>query len=520
VRAAVETQQAVAEHNSGLPENKRIEFRVGINLGDVVIDGDDIHGDGVNVAARLEGLAQPGGICISGSVHEQVRDRTDLAFEDLGEKTVKNIDRPVRVWQWLPVAVAKPTTGDAPLPLPDKPSIAVLPFTNMSGDPEQEYFSDGITEDIITELSRFRELYVIARNSAFSYRDNQAPLQRIGRELGVQYLLAGSLRRQGNRIRVTTHLVEAGSGHQIWAERYDEPVDDLFAAQDEVVRRIVATLVGRIAAERLLQARRKPPESWKAYDYWLQGMAHLRRVDMNSLALARAAFQKSAETDPSYARAYAGIAMTHYHAWSCFNWHSWAGLEEQASDYARKAVALDENDHHAHSMLSTSYVFRREYERARFHIDRAIAINSNDADTLANAALVWSFFGDASKAVESAETAVRLDPHHPDWYSALLGLAYFVGRDYDAAISAMAREPDALCDTRAYLAAAYALVGNAREAERHSVEFLRSRSEHMGGDPATDVKRYMDWLINANAYRRDEDTEHFIAGLRKAGLPA
>ncbi|MCZ6771486.1 MAG: BTAD domain-containing putative transcriptional regulator [Proteobacteria bacterium] len=404
--------------------------------------------------------------------------------------------------------------------LSPNPSIAVLPFENLNEDSSQRYLCDGVAEDIITELSRFRELYVIARNSAFSYRDNQAPLQRIGRELGVQYLLAGSLRRRGNRIRVTTHLVEAESGHQIWAERYDEPVDDLFVAQDEVVRRIVATLVDRIAAERLLQARRKPPESWKAYDHWLQGMAHLRRVDMNSLALARAAFQKSAETDPGYARAYAGIAMTHYHAWSCFNWHSWAGLEEQASDYARKAVALDENDHHPHSILSTSYVFRREYERARFHIDRAIAINPNDADTLANAALVWSFFGDASKAVESAETAVRLDPYHPDWYSALLGLAYFVGRDYDAAISAMAREPDAMCDTRAYLAAAYALVGNAREAERHIAEFLRSRSEHMGGDPATDVKRYMDWLINANAYRRDEDAEHFIAGLRKAGLPA
>jgi TolB-like protein len=404
--------------------------------------------------------------------------------------------------------------------LSPSPSIAVLPFENLNEDSSQRYLCDGVAEDIITELTRFRELYVIARNSSFAYRVSQVPIGHIGRELGVQYLLEGSLRRNGSRIRVTAQLVEAENGRQIWAERYDEPVDDLFAVQDDVVRRIAATLVGRIAAERLSQARRKPPESWKAYDHWLQGMAQLRRVDINSLALARAAFQKSAETDPGYARAYAGIAMTHYHAWSCFNWHSWAGLEEQASDYARKAVMLDENDHHAHCILSTSYVFRREYERAQFHIDRAIAINPNDANTLANAALVWSFFGDASMAVESAETAVRLDPHHPDWYSALLGLAYFVSRDYEAAISAMAREPDAMCDTRAYLAAAYALVGNAREAERHIAEFLRSRSEHMGGDPATDVKRYMDWLIDANAYQRDEDAEHFIAGLRKAGLPA
>ena len=404
--------------------------------------------------------------------------------------------------------------------LSPSPSIAVLPFENLNEDPDQKYLCDGVAEDIITELTRFRELYVIARNSSFAYRDSQVPLWHIGRELGVQYLLEGSLRRSRNRIRVTAQLVEAENGHQIWAERYDEPVDDLFAVQDEVVRRIVATLVGRIAAERLSQARRKPPESWKAYDYWLQGMAHLRRVDMNSLALARAAFENAAETDPGYARAYAGIAMTYYHAWSCFNWNAWANLKGKASGYARKAVTLDENDHHAHCILSTSYVFKREHERARYHIDRAIAINPNDANTLANAALIWSFYGDASKAVETAETAVRLDPHHPDWYVALLGLAYFVSRDYAAAISAMAREPDAMCDTRAYLAAAYALMGNAQEAERHSAEFLRFCRERMGGDPATDVKRYMAWLIDANAYRRDEDAEHFIEGLRKAGLPA
>lgn len=404
--------------------------------------------------------------------------------------------------------------------LSPSPSIAVLPFENLNGDPDQRYLCDGVAEDIITELTRFRELYVIARNSTFAYRDSQVPLWHIGRELGVQYLLEGSLRRNGNRIRVTAQLVEAENGHQTWAERYDEPVDDLLAVQDEVIRRIVATLVGRIAAERLSRARRKPPESWKAYDHWLQGMAHLRRVDMNSLALARAAFQKAAETDSGYARAYAGIAMTYYHAWSCFNWNAWANLKGKAAGYAREAVNLDENDHHAHCILSTSYVFKREHERARCHIDRAIAINPNDANTLANAALVWSFYGDASKAVETAETAVRLNPHHPDWYAALLGLAYFVSRDYAAAISAMAREPDAMCDTRAYLAAAYAMVGDNHEAERHSAEFLRFCRERMGGDPATNVKRYMAWLIDANAYRRDEDAEHFIEGLRKAGLPA
>ena len=404
--------------------------------------------------------------------------------------------------------------------LSTSPSIAVLPFDDLNEDEGRRYLCDGVADDIITELTRFRELHVIARNSSFSYRGGRVPLSQIGRGLGVQYLLEGSLRRHGNRIRVTTQLVEAESGRHIWAERYDEPIDDLFAVQDEVVRRIVTTLVGRIAAERLLQARRKPPESWQAYDYWLQGMAHLRRVDMDSLALARAAFQEAAETDPGYARAYAGIAMTYFYTWSCFNWHAWAYLEGQASDFARKAVTLDENDHHAHCILGTSYAFKREYERAQLHIERAIEINPNDAITLANAALVWSFLGDPSKAVDAGETAVRLDPHYPDWYAALLGLAYYVDRDYDAAISAMVREPDTTCDTRAYLAAAYAMVGNAREAERHKAEFLRFCRERFGGDPETDIKRYMDWLIKANAYRREEDTEHFIEGLRKAGLPA
>ena len=411
----------------------------------------------------------------------------------------------------------RPARAQRPTP---SPSIAVLPFQSLTDGADETYVCEGIAADIITELTRFRELHVIARNSSFSYRASQAAPQRIGRELAVQYLLDGSLRRQGDRIRLSVQLVEAESGHEVWAERYDEPFGDLFAVQDEVVRRIVTTLVGRIAAERLSLARRKPPETWQAYDHWLQGMAHLRRVDMSSLNLARTAFQRAAETDPAYARAFAGIAMTHFRAWSCYNWNAWAMLEDQAADYAHKAVSLDENDHHAHGILSGSCVFKREYERARLHIERAVELNPNDASTLANATVVWSYYGDAPKAVQSAETAIRLDPHHPDWYLALLGMAHFVGRNYAAAISAVAGEPDALCDSRAYLAAANALAGNPDEAERHGAEFLRVCREHLGGDTASDAGRYMAWLMRANPYRRKEDTKHFRAGLRKAGLPA
>ncbi len=398
-------------------------------------------------------------------------------------------------------------------------TIAVMPFEDRCDEPGQGYLSSGIAEDIITALTRFREIAVIARNSSFSYRHDQASPRQIGQALGVHYLLLGSLRRQGNRSRLTASLIEATSARQVWAQAYDASLDEIFAVQDDLVRQIVVALVGQIAADRLSQARRKPPANWSAYDHWLQGMAHLRRVDEESLAEARAAFQRAARADPGFARAHAGIAMTCYHAWSCFNWNAWANLQSQAADHARKALALDELDHHAHCILSTSYVFDRQFGRAESHLNRALAYNPNDANTLANAALVWSFLGEAGKAVETAETALRLDPHRPDWYSALLGLAYFVKRDYPAAIKAMEQEPQAMCDTRAYLAAAHALAGNDKDAKHHSREFLRFCASHLGGDPASEIHRYMTWLVDSNAYRRVEDRDHFLLGLRSAGLP-
>ena len=422
------------------------------------------------------------------------------------------------------VEAGVPLEPPRPSPKPTSPmrdlSIAVLPFENLDGDPDQKYLCDGIAEDIITGLTRFPELYVIARNSSFAYRNSCAEPQQIGRLLGVSYLLEGSFRRQGDSSRLTAKLVEADSGHQIWAEQYATPLADLFTVQDEISRRIVVTLVDRIAAERLKSARRKPPGSWRAYDHWLQGMSFLRRVDMDSLALARAAFHRAIETEPGYARAYAGMAMTYYHAWSCFAWNAWANLEGQAYDYARKAVDLDETDHQAHCILATAFIIKRQYQRAERHIDRALTLNPNDANTLANAALVWSFLGEPKSAVAAAETAVRLDPHYPDWYTALLGLAYYVARDYPSAISAMSLEPDAMCDTRAYLAAACAWDGDRDEADQHAQAFLRYCTERLGGDPASDIGRYMDWVIRANVYRREDDAQHFIEGLRKAGLPA
>jgi adenylate cyclase len=279
VRAATATQSALAERNAAVPESQRIDLRIGVNLGDVVIDGDDIHGDGVNVAARLEGLAAPGGICISEAVYEQVRDRTSLAFEDLGLREVKNIDRPVRVWRWLSgqdVAVADPALAEKPLALPDKPSIAVLPFDNMSGDPEQGYFADGITEDIITEISKISELFVISRNSTFTYKGRAAKVQDVSRDLGVRYVLEGSVRKAGERVRVTAQLIDGHTGGHVWAERYDRGLADIFAVQDDVTAEIVRALEVRLVDAARARPARAETENPEAYDCVLRGREQYR----------------------------------------------------------------------------------------------------------------------------------------------------------------------------------------------------------------------------------------------------
>ena len=279
VRCAVEVQTAMADRTAGIAEDRRIAFRIGINLGDIIVEGDDIFGDGVNVAARLQEIAAPGGICISSRVHDDVRDRLDTAFDDGGTQTLKNIARPVQVWRWQPgTAVApKPAPPPTALPLPDKPSIAVLPFQNMSGDPEQEYFADGITEDIITELSRFQSLFVIARNSSFTYKGKSPDIRQVGRELGVRYVLEGSVRKAGNRIRVTSQLIDALTGSHIWAERYDRVLEDVFAVQEELTQSIVRAIAPPISDEEVAKVRRRRPDSLGGYEIAVR--AHAKAWD-------------------------------------------------------------------------------------------------------------------------------------------------------------------------------------------------------------------------------------------------
>jgi adenylate cyclase len=519
VRAAVESQQAVAEHNAGLPEDKRIEFRIGINLGDVVIDGDDIHGDGVNIAARLEGMAEPGGICVSGMVHEQIRDRIDLPFEDLGEQKVKNIDRPVRVWQWIADAGSAASVSaktDEPLPLPNKPSIAVLPFENMSGDVEQEYFADGIAEDIITELSRYPTLFVIARNSSFAYKGQKVKIQDIGGDLGVQYVVEGSVRKARDRVRVTVQLIEAKTGNHVWAERYDRELDDIFAVQDEVVRTIVASMTGRLEKVGSEHAKRKPPSSLDAYDYLLRGREFYVRFTPEDSSEARTMFENAIALDPAYAAAYAGLAKTHYMDW-LGNWS--ASPNESFKQFrvlAEQSVALDESDSRTHTAMASASLHGRHYDRAQYHFERAVALNPSDTRALVLFALFEMYTGEPARAIKRIGDASRLNPFGKyGWY---LGRAYYSLRQYGDAIAAFENLRDPVAPIRAWIVASYAQAGKRDHATRAAADFMAAARSEFAFAEAPFPANWIAFFAERCPYQNREDLDHLLDGLRKAGL--
>ncbi len=400
VRAAVEVQQAVTERNGTVPEEKRIEFRVGINMGDVVIEGDDIHGDGVNVAARLEGLAKPGGICVSGNVYEEVRDRTDLPFEDLGEREVKNINRPLRIWQWVandPAVTVDATKVSAPLSLPDKASIAVLPLESMSDNREYEYLADGMTEDIITLLARIPSFFVIARNSSFSYQGQQHDIRQVGRELGVRYVVEGSLRPIGDRLRVTIQLIEAETGNHLWAERFDRAAADLFDVQDEITNAIVARLEPELTRAEFELIRRRPPADMAAWDYYRQASGIL----------------------------------------SLKGWHQ-RTFSEGAELY-RKAIALDPDFAPAHAALSLLLAIGHmighvtEPDEALAEANKAVALDSDSSEVLGFAGCALSDLGHTTRGIELLEKAIERDPSNAQAWVAL-GAALLTNRQPELAI--------------------------------------------------------------------------------------
>jgi adenylate cyclase len=419
VRCAVEVQREMAERNVDVPLDRRIEFRMGINLGDIIRDGRDIYGDGVNVAARLEALAEPGGICVSRVVRDQVRDKLDFTFEDRGEQQVKNIARPVRVYR-IPIAEKAPARG--PLVLPDKPSIAVLPFANMSGDPEQEYFADGMVEEIITALSRIRWLFVIARNSSFIYKGQRVDVKQVGRELGVRYVLEGSVRRGGNRVRITAQLIDALSGAHLWADRFEGELQDVFELQDSVAISVAGVIEPTLRQAEIERARRKRPDSLDAYDLYLRALPSVFIPMPEDADKALPLLGKAIELEPDYAAAHAIIAWCHEVRYLR------GGMQEEtrlaALHHARLAIAGGDD---AGALATAGFVVAvcgRGYEAALAAFDRSFALSSSSALALGLSSIVRAWKGDDAIAVEHAERAIRLSPFDPLIYLPYVGLAY------------------------------------------------------------------------------------------------
>jgi adenylate cyclase len=435
VRCAVEIQRGMAERNAEMPQEKRIEFRVGIHQGDIVVEDQDIFGDGVNVAARLEGLAEPGGICVSGRVQEDARGKLDVAFEDAGDRQLKNIERPVRVYRVRPkAAAARPT-----LPLPGKPSIAVLPFQNMSGDPEQDYFADGMVEEIITALSRFRQLFVIARNSTFTYKGQAADVKQVSRELGVRYVLEGSVRKGGNRVRVTAQLIDAASSAHVWAERYDREISDVFAVQDEITANVAGVIEPALADVEQQRVLRKPPERLDAWEAYQRGLWHFNKFGPEENQTAQTFFRRAIELDPNFAPGHYGLALALQ--WDIWHYSTRPFSEVQGAPLteARIAVSLDDKDAMAHAVLAHMRMWGSEWEAAIAEARTAFALNPNSAFVLSMLGCVLGFGGYREEALNRLQQAMRASPHDPlIWlWTGWTGTIQLYSRKFDAAVESL-----------------------------------------------------------------------------------
>ena len=479
VRCAVDIQRALGSRNAELPPSRRMRFRIGINLGDVIVQGERLYGDGVNIAARLEGLAEGGGICVSGTAYDQIEGKLPFAFEFSGEHTVKNIARPVRVyrlrlepgssgktsprpagvdrrrrrlgrlaaavvivmllgaggwasWRWLRPA------DPGGLALPDKPSVAVLPFANVSQDPTQEYFSDGVTEDLITGLSKMSGLFVIARNSVFTYKGKPVNVRQVGRDLGVRYVLEGGVQRAGARVRITAQLVDARSGYHIWAERYDREVRDIFALQDEVTRQIVRALAVKVSEAEKHRIGRPPTGVVEAYDLVLRGNDERKRTTHESNAEARRLFTQALELDPEYAAAYAGMGWTLLQSWQ-FLWSADRQTLRRAHELAERAIALDDTLAEAYRLQGQIYLWQKEHDRAIAQAERGVALAPNDADGYETLAEILSWSGRADESIRLIRHAMRLNPLYPFFYLWTLGHAYFLTDQRQEALDAFGR---------------------------------------------------------------------------------
>jgi len=568
---AAMVQRDLDGRNADLPDERKVQFRLGVNLGEVIVDRNEIYGDGVNVAARLESLAEPGGICISESVHAAIGNKLPLDYEFIGEQQVKNIEKPVRAYRarlragaelpmptppmagnkkgissrprgtlvglvilvaaagvlvWLspwaprqePASVERVT-----LPLPDKPSIAVLPFQNMSGDPQQDYFADGMAEDLITDLSKVSGLFVIARNSTFAYKGQSPDIRHVAKELGVRYVLEGSVRRSGDQVRINAQLIDAATGGHIWADRYDGKLNDVFGLQDQVTRKIVTVLAVHLTANDQERAARKGTRNAQAYDAFLRGWQHYLRQTPDDFGKAVTHFETAVKLDPEYGRAYAALAATYWEIWKRF-WHESLGLRGSSHEPRFRAEqflakAMQNPTPLAHQVASAMFLHAQQYEEAIAEAQRAIALGPNDADSYVALAGALSLAGKAEEALSWVERAMRLNPHFPPYYLYQLGLAQFGMEQFDEAAVSLERATTLNPDDRwsyRLLLAAYGLLGRSEDVRR-ALQVIEERDKRgwLGArDPLT-IRASAFWL----PFKESADAERLAQGLRKAGIP-
>jgi len=556
VRCAVETQEQIAERNADLPENRRMLFRIGVNLGDIVDEGDRIYGDGVNIAARLESLAETGGICISGTAFDHVKGKLEVGYKYLGEQKVKNIKEPVRIYKmlldpddvgkiigekklrpgqrkWVNLTVAamlillagaftiwhfyfRPQSMEkVATVLPEKPSIAVLPFNNLSGDSDQDYLADGITENIITALSKIPEMLVIARNSVFTYKDKPIKIQQVGQDLGVRFVLEGSIQKAEDQVRITGQLIDATTGHHLWADQYDRELEDLFAVQDEITMHIASALQVELTDGKQAQVRHRSTNNLRAWSYAVKGYSLYERITKDDNAKARELFEKAVELDPDYAWAWAMIGFT-YFIDTRYGWHRLREESEKMMiEYGQKAVKLDDSIPDVYLLLASPHIWRKEHDEAIALAEKAIAIDPNSAESYAELGMYYRFAGRFEDSIRMTEKAIRLHPYYPDWYLYSLEYSYYYLGQYEKAIE-FAKKHLKLIENRGgtdtfwqhlILAQNYIRLGQDKDARYHAAEALKNNPEYT-----------LKWEREGSMYKDPALIEQQIEDLRKAGL--
>jgi len=510
VECAVEIQKKLKKENARFVEDMRLQFRIGVNIGDVVQDEGRLYGSGVNVAARIEGLADPGGVCVSRNTYDHVKDKVHYGFEYLGEHGAKNIKEPVRVYKVLLDSDMHVPLVDEPLELPDKPSIAVLPFTNMSGDQEQEYFSDGITEEIITALSKIEKLFVIARNSTFTYKGKPVKVQKVSKELGVQYVLEGSIRKSEDKVRITAQLIDAKTGHHIWAERYDRDMKDIFKLQDEITMRIMSAMEVKLTEGEQAQIPISEKVNLDSYLKVLQARDLIRHHNIEDNYKARKMLEEAIELDPNYAIAYKWLSTTHFMDVWLDSTQSPRDSFKKAGEFAHKALSIDASLGQAHAILGSIYVTTRQYEKGMSELRKAVRLEPNGADAHAYLAMGLLFSDGSEEGILMSKKAIRLNPFAPSWYLQNLAAIYRNIKNYKEAKvyaeKAVKQEPDSIL-SHLILCSIYSLLGRMDEARTEADKVM-----HL--NPNFSLIRFE----KTNPLKNLEAKNRFMDALRKAGL--